>query len=245
MSNRSPQRCQSVARAELAALACGAVLTVAACGGQGPASRATVTATATTTVTASADPSSATTDSPITDPGDGTPTGTSVTVDPASGTASAGANGEPGDPSSSPVIGSVTSPRKLTLSDVFAAQYWREGTITVPRASAPLQGIYYVGAFCGNGQRLELRFADQKGSLRVTGAQGLDSASSAVALEYRLLADGRLVDTKTVRFSERRTLTAELAGVSSVVVEVRRANVNGMPCGTTAVITDLSIVPTI
>ena len=225
----------------------GAALMLVGCGGTATPATTTVTAPP-VTVTASG---SSTTSAPSTSSGD-PDTGTASpsdaseprsTTDPAAATAGNGPDVGPTASSTSRVIGAVTTARKLTLADVFASQGWKEGSITVPKASAPLQGIYSTVSSCSSPNRLELRFADQKGQLRIIGAQALDSASSSVVLEYRLLADGRLVDTKVVRFGERQTVKAELTGVSSVILEVHRVQVDGSSCGTTAVLTDVSITP--
>ena len=218
----------------LGLLACG-------CGGGTPPT-VTVTATPRTSSAVSSAMGSSSTQATITD----TPTDTGTVT--ASGTAGARTTGTGGDvpPSGPPVIGGgtpLTVPRRLTLADVFSAPDWREGSITVPKESAPLQGIYTTVNGCSSPSRMELRFADQRGQLHVTGAQALNSPSSAVVLEYRLLADGRLVDTKTVRFNERQLVKADLTGVSSVIIEIKRVQINGTPCGTTAVLTDLSIDP--
>lgn len=216
----------------------GATLMLGACGGATTPAATTVTPAA-VTVTASASPTVSATDSAPAGAGSSDPSSTA----PATETSGDGADVVPTASSTARVIGAVTTPRKLTLTDVFSSQNWKEGSITVPKASAPLQGIYTTIGSCTSPTRLELRFADQKGQLRITGAQALESASSSVVLEYRLLADGRLVDTKVVRFSERQTVKAELTGVSSVILEVRRAQVDGSNCGTTAVLTDMSIIP--
>ncbi len=219
----------------------GAVLMLAACGGASTPAATTVTVAA-VTVTASASPTVSATDSSSSGAVPANASDTSSTA-PATETSGDGADGVPTASNTARVIGAVTTPRKLTLADVFSSQSWKEGSITVPKASAPLQGIYAPTGSCSSTTRLELRFADQKGQLRITGAQALDSASSSVVLEYRLLADGRLVDTKVVRFSERQTVKAELTGVSSVILEVRRVQVEGSSCATTAVLTDVSIIP--
>jgi hypothetical protein len=83
---------------------------------------------------------------------------------------------------------------------------------------------------------------DQKGRLRVDVAQALDSPTSGVVLEFRLFADGRLVNTALVKFNAQGRLETDLTGISSVKVEVRHHS-SSSTCDATAVVTDMSVTP--
>jgi len=234
--------CPIRARRLIAVLPLVAILpALAACGGSSGGAVATVTSTVTAPATTGASTS--------TDAVTGEPTPTGIDASAAaesppdvSGPADTGGAASV-TPSGPAIIRPVTSPRRLTLADVFSADGWQEGSISVPKLSTPVQGVYASTDFCGGQQRIELRFTEQRGQLRVTGAQALDSPTTSIVMEYRLLADGRLVDSKLVAFSQRQVLTADLTGVSSVVLEVRRGQGSTGRCRATAVLTDLTITP--
>lgn len=95
---------------------------------------------------------------------------------------------------------------------------------------------------CNNRTSLELRFADQKGVLKIDVAQALDSATSGAVLEFQLFTDARLSDSELVKFNSQGHLEANLTGVSAVRLEVRR-HPSGTTCNATAVVTEMSVAP--
>lgn len=143
-----------------------------------------------------------------------------------------------------PVIkGTLTGPRRLTMSDVFEHAQWSEGSVAVPRVADAQQGIFTTVSGCGGDVQMELRFADQSGFLAFTAAQGLNSESSQDVMEFQVSADGKLVDTKLVKFNAQQKLQADLSGVTAVTIAVK-AQSSDNSCGrANAVILGLSIMP--
>ena len=205
-----------------------AIAALSACGGGSSAHPApkTVTVTARPSTGASTTSSNSATDSPSTPAGSQASTATLPTP----------------ETTGPPVItGSATVIRTLTLADIFSSSGWTEGSVTVPKSKGPIQAIS-TSVGCNNSPSLELRFGDQQGVLTVKVAQALQSRTSGVTLEFQLQADRRLVDTKLVRFNDQQILKADLTGVSSVILTVKRTQ-SSATCDTTAVLMDLSIVP--
>lgn len=140
-----------------------------------------------------------------------------------------------------PIIQGVTeTPKKLVLADVFEHEYWGEGLVSVPGRSGAVQGIY-ARLSCGSTASLELRFASQSGVIKVDVAQALDSRTSGSVLEFKLFADGRLVNTVLVKFNAQGHLETPITGVGAVRLEARP--VVQSPCSATAVVTELSVTP--
>ncbi len=94
---------------------------------------------------------------------------------------------------------------------------------------------------CSYPRTMEIRLAQATGEATIKVAQALDSRSSKVTMEFKLLADQRLVDTKLVKFNQVSTLTASLDGVSALELQVRPAQ--GSECTATAVITEFQLTP--
>ncbi|EWT02209.1 hypothetical protein N865_00240 [Intrasporangium oryzae NRRL B-24470] len=147
-------------------------------------------------------------------------------------------------PDGPPVItGALTGPRHLTMSDVFEHENWSEGSVAVPRVADAQQGIFTTVSGCGGAVQMELRFADQSGFLVFTAAQGLNSESSQDVMEFQVSSDGKLVDTKLVKFNAQQKLQADLSGVTAVTIAVK-AQSSDNSCGrANAVILGLSIMP--
>ena len=139
------------------------------------------------------------------------------------------------------LTGITTTPKKLVLAEVFASVGWEEGPVSVPKHSGTIQGTFSRMG-CGVQQNLELRFADQSGILKIDLAQALDSQTSGATLEFKLLADGRLVDTTLVKFNGQGHLETDLTGVSAVRMEARHTPGAGT-YQATAVITDMTVIP--
>lgn len=172
-------------------------------------------------------------------PGDGSASSTETSGDVPSVDSGGGTQDGP------PVItGALTGPRPLTLSDVFEHANWEEGSVTVPRVADARQGIFSAVSSCSNPAQMELRFADQSGLLVFTAAQGLNSQSSHEVLEFQVSSDGKLVDTKLVKFNAQQKLQADLSGVTAVTISVSAQSSNGS-CGgsATPVMLGLSIIP--
>jgi hypothetical protein len=202
------------------------VASVASCSGSD--SRPTTTVTSTVTATVTAIPTATSPDS----------TSTDVETSPAN-TQQTSTEMAPDAPSGPPILSGIASaPRKLVLSDIFQHVGWEEGSVAVPKRSGTVQGMWTDPGCHPRG--LELRFADQKGALRIDVAQALNSSTSSAVLEFQLLADGRLVDTALVKFNAQGRLETPLTGISSVELQVRPSN---SECGATAVVTDMSIIP--
>lgn len=205
------------------------VTSAAGCGGSGTPTPATVTSSVTVTqmVGTSSSPE------PVSPDGTGT---ISASVQQATTEAF------PDAPTGPPILSGITSaPRKLVLGDVFEHERWEEGSVTVPKRSGTIQGIW-TRLECGDQPSLELRFADQKGLFRVEVAQALDSYTSGTVMEFQLFADGRLVDTALVKFSAQGRLETSLTGISSVELQVRTHS-SGTTCSATAVVTAMSVTP--
>lgn len=141
------------------------------------------------------------------------------------------------------IVGGGVEEKKLTLADIFSAETWEEGAIEIPNTEAPIQRAIYTDVDY-NGRSVELRFRQQQGTLNIEVAQALMSENSDVPVEWRLSADGRLVETQTVLFNERRTMSLDLTGVSAVTLEAisSRGETSGRSL-TTAVIVSLTITP--
>lgn len=211
----------------IGALSVAAGLALAACGGGSAPTAAPSAVASVVTVTQTLTPT------PVTPTDAGDPSATQATdpgLDPSL------------EPTGPPVIRNVTTPKKLTLADIFEAEAWEEGVYQIPRSTTGQQAIGTVLSGCYS-RSMEVRLAEPTGKASVTVAQALDSAESDVILQFKLLANGRLVDTKTVRFNQSATLTAALNGVSALTLEVEKAPASKV-CGATAVVTDFSITPT-
>lgn len=89
---------------------------------------------------------------------------------------------------------------------------------------------------------MEIRLAQATGKATVKVAQALDSQSSKMTMEFKLLADQRLVDTELVRFNQVGTLTTDLDGISAVELQVKTAD-GSEECYATAVITEFLLTP--
>jgi hypothetical protein len=149
---------------------------------------------------------------------------------------------ETSDPAAStgpPVLRNSGVPKSLTLADIFEHRGWKEGLYQTPQSATAAQAMA-IELGC-NSAELEIRFAQATGKAVVKVAQALDSYSSRVTLEFKLLADQRLVDTKLVKFNQVNTLTADLNGVSALTLRVVR--VPSSPCNATAVITEFLLTP--
>lgn len=196
---------------------------VAACGSSSGAQSAPATVTATVTATPSVDLTSSSTTAE-------TAVHTSETVNPVP------------EATGPPILrGITTTPKNLVLADVFDHPYWQEGLVSVPKHSGPVQALYSPMDGCNSRRFLELRFADQTGVLSADLAQALDSRTSGAVLEFKILADGRLMDTALVKFNGQGHLEAKLTGVSSIRLEVRTTPADS--CYATAVVTGLSVTP--
>ncbi|NCD19245.1 MAG: hypothetical protein EOL89_04575 [Actinobacteria bacterium] len=142
------------------------------------------------------------------------------------------------------IVGGGATEQRLTLTDIFSADYWEEGAIEIPNSNEPIQRAIFMELGRSVVAKMELRFQPQRGTLRIEVAQALMSANSDVPVEWRLSADGRLVETQTVLFNERRTMTLDLTGVSAVILEASTSR--GESSGsytTTPVIVGLTITP--
>lgn len=145
-----------------------------------------------------------------------------------------------GSPTGAPVLRNSGTPRTLTLADIFAHRIWEEGVYQIPASTTSQQGIGNKDP-CNSNARLELRLAQATGTAAVDVAQSIDSSRSDVTLVFKLFANQRLVDTKSVRFDQVATLSASLDGVSALRLEVDRAD--GSECYATAVITKFVLTP--
>lgn len=141
------------------------------------------------------------------------------------------------------IVGGGVEEQELTLADIFSAEYWKEGAIEIPNTEAPIQRAIYTDVD-NDGRSMELRFRQKQGTLTIEVAQALMSRNSDVPVEWRLSADGRLVETQTVLFNERQTMSLDLTGVSAVILEAisSRGETSGR-YETTAVIVGLTITP--
>lgn len=142
------------------------------------------------------------------------------------------------------IVGGGASEQQLTLADIFSAYGWEEGAIEVPNSDGPVQRAIYTEIGSSNPRSIELRFRQQRGTLNIEVAQALMSRNSDVPVEWRLSADGRLVETQTLLFNERRTMSVDLTGVSAVILEAHssRGETSGNSV-TTPVIVGLTITP--
>lgn len=142
------------------------------------------------------------------------------------------------------IVGGGVGEQRLTLTDIFLAYGWEEGEIEIPNSDGPVQRAIYTDISSSNPRSIELRFRQQRGTLNIEVAQALMSRNSDVPVEWRLSADGRLVETQTVMFNERRTMMVDLTGVSAVILESHSSR--GESSGnslTTPVIVSLTITP--
>lgn len=141
------------------------------------------------------------------------------------------------------IVGGGVGVQQLSLTDIFSAPGWKEGAIEIPNSDDPIQRAIYRDVL-GSGASLELRFRQQQGTIAIEVAQALMSRNSDVPIEWRLSADGRLVETQTVLFNERRTMNLDLTGVSAIILEAKpsRGESSG-EYATTAVIVSLTITP--
>jgi hypothetical protein len=219
-----------MARTVPAVLSCALLAGVVGCGGGD--STAVGTVTVTRTLTATATPSDAATGTPTDSPSATEPT-TTESLD-----ATADSSPEPTGP---PVIRNLTAPKVLTLADIFEHEGWEEGVYQIPRSTTGQQAIGSERAGCDQ-RTMEVRLAEATGRAEVTVAQALDSQRSDVILQIKLEANGRLVDTKTVRFNQSTTLSTPLAGVSALTLKVEKAS-SSTYCQATVVITDFRIIP--
>ncbi len=144
------------------------------------------------------------------------------------------------EPTGPPVIRNEGVPKKLTLTDIFEHVGWEEGLAQIPQSPTPLQAMF-TNVGCYDIHRMEIRLAQATGSAAITVAQALNARSSTVSLEFKLLANQRLVDTKIVKFDQVATLTTPVDGVSALTLEVRTAK--GSDCDTTAVVTEFLLTP--
>lgn len=149
-------------------------------------------------------------------------------------------------PDGAPVIvGGGASQQLLTLDDVFSASGWEEGEIEIPGSEAPIQRAMYRTISSGNEASIELRFRQPQGTLSIEVAQASTSKHIDVPVQWRLSADGRLVDIQTVFFGERRTMSLDLTGVAAVTLEAvaGQRETLGISGVTTAVIAELAVIP--
>lgn len=160
-------------------------------------------------------------------------------------TTSAGEAAAAVTPSGPPVIvGGGVGEQRLTLADIFRAEGWDEGAMEIPNSTEPAQGAIFKNLDWNRDGAMELRFQRQRGTLTIEVAQALMSTHSDVPIEWKLSADGRLVETQTVLFNERRTMTLPLTGVSAVILEAKPAKgETSRSFSTTAVVVSLTITP--
>lgn len=141
-----------------------------------------------------------------------------------------------------PVIsGGTSGTRTLTLADVFKHDGWEEGSYQPAGSKQARQAMGVALNSCGTPYSLEVRLAQITGTAKITVAQAIDSVSSVEKIEFKLLADGRLVDAKTIAFNQTQSLSADLTGVSTLVLEVKWAE--GEQCRATALVTSFTITP--
>jgi len=207
------------------------LLTLSACGalGGGAAKTVTVTSSGSGDSSSSATPTSALAYPSV----DGSAPSASETTETSEST-------DQGSPTGPPVIRNSTTPKSLTLADIFEHEYWKEGLYQTPQSANPAQAMG-VELNCGRA-RMEVRLAQATGKASIKVAQALDSDSSKVTLEFKLFADQRLVDTKLVKFNQVNVLKADLNGISALALEVKRAD-NSEECDATAVVTEFLLTP--
>ena len=216
----------------MAYMACVAVVvsTISACSGSpAPGETVTVTASATTAPSASASSS-------LAYPGSATESSITSGEFGTSPTPGAGAAESTGPP----VLQNAGAPKSLTLTDIFDHDGWEEGLYQTPQSPTPQQGMA-TRLLC-NSRSMEIRLAQATGKATVKVAQALDSQSSKMTMEFKLLADQRLVDTELVRFNQVGTLTTDLDGISAVELQVKTAD-GSEECYATAVITEFLLTP--
>lgn len=196
----------------LSAMATVALAGLGACSGstQPPQATVTLTSVATTTITQPPQTTSETQSS------------TSMSTTSNLSTTATESNG-PGATSASStgpvIIREPTGTEKvLTLADAFAAENWTE-ELRQPAGKAAQQQAIATRVYCGQeSSPLEFRFAEQPGTLRLTVAQDMASASSDAKVEFALIVDGRRLESKAITFKETTELSASLSGASVVNV---------------------------
>lgn len=132
--------------------------------------------------------------------------------------------------------------KNLVLSEAKNEGTWKEGDRQVAGKGERKQAMFTeVTCYDSDLEVVEYRFADTKGRISVGIAQDMDSDSSDRSLEFQLIADGRLVDTKTIKFSEQKELTAPLTGVTALKIGVKSVEEESCKDSTTALITGVSV----
>lgn len=126
---------------------------------------------------------------------------------------------EPTDRNSSPgpVLVSPGTVEQLHLVDAFANDGFVEGVYQpVGRPSAARAMAAQLDKSTAT---LEFRFSQTSGRITVEAAQDILSSSSNQTVDVALLADGRRVAAKSIRFKESTTLSANLGGVAALQVQ--------------------------
>lgn len=177
----------------------------------------------------SADPTTAT---PLPGPSSATPT------TPAPTTPAATPTGSPtgptmGAPATSPGVGSPAvltvaagQVRHLTREDAVQANLWVQGPAQPVGSTGWIYALASTVGCQATSSPLEFRFAQTQGTLTLGLAQSAGSRSSAEKLDWVVLVDGRLAQTRTLAFAEAAELAIPLAGASSIQIVLT----NPSPC---------------
>lgn len=130
--------------------------------------------------------------------------------------------------SAAPSIISVApgTDRTLHLTDAYSVESaWSEAGFQ-PVGSAETRQAIGARVYCVRGPQLEFRFAQNGGTFKATVAQDMNSALSTQELEWSLVVDGRLAETKRIAFKDSAEFTTPLSGVAVVQLNVAQAK----PC---------------
>lgn len=188
----------------------GLAATLVACGTAPPSAAPVATPTVTATTPTPTTPTPATTStSSVTPSSSGTPTGPPIVV-------------------SSPGSGKQV----LLLADAFDKGQWEEGSYTPANETAAVKNAMAISVRCTDDRLkpLEYRFAQVRGKITVQVAQDMRSTNPDLELEFALVADGRQLEAKNVKFKDKAELTTDLAGVTVLRIGVRAAPAMARSC---------------
>ena len=119
-----------------------------------------------------------------------------------------------------PITPPPSSQSELTLVDSWShSAGWDERMYQVPGSANAVMGMW-VTMSCNASESIEFRIASGTGRVEFNVAQDLGSRDSDVVLNFTLSANGNVVDTKQVAFTESAQLVSDLNGVSNIVLEV-------------------------
>lgn len=123
--------------------------------------------------------------------------------------------------SSTPLVPGIISANagsliRLSTDNAFHANGWTLGTYLPAASTVPVEALAATVNCDADGQEMEYRFSPTYGTLRVAVAQDILSDSSDNTVNFQLVADGKVVAEKAIKFKQSGDLSMSLSGVTVV-----------------------------